>query len=159
MIRIMPDMQLPNPKELQQQIELRMRTMRTLWLALLLSIGAYFVFLTLFLHRSEEVRSNAALSLILAVIAMSSILTSFLIKSRLLSRAIEQQQVSLVQQAYILTWAITEVAALLGMVDFLITNDRYYYGFFLIAACGQLVHFPKREHVENASFKSSVTQR
>ena len=132
--------------------------MRTLWMALLLSIGVYFVFLTLFLHRSEGVRSNAALSLILAVIAISAILSSFLIKSRLLSRAIEQQQVSQVQQAYILTWAITEVAALLGLFDFLATNDRYYFGFFLIAACGQLVHFPKREHVENASFKSSLIQ-
>jgi cation transport ATPase len=156
MIRIRPDMQPINQQQLQQQIELRMRTMRTLWIALLLNIGVYFVFLMLFLHRSEEVRSNAALSLILAIIAISAILSSFLIKSRLLSRAIEQQQVSLVQQAYIMAWAITEVAALLGMLDFLTTNDRYYYGFFLIAACGQLVHFPKREHVESAYCKSSV---
>src|SRR5690242_20632506 len=103
----MENMQPPNQQELQQQIELRMRTMRTLWIALLLSIGMYFVFLTLFLHRSEGVRSNAALSLVLAVIAISAILSSFLIKNRLLSRAIEQQQVSLVQQAYIVTWAIT----------------------------------------------------
>jgi|GEM_PF-404925 len=150
------DTQQPNQTELQQQIELRMRTMRTLWIALLLSIGLYYVFMMLFLHRSDEVRSNATLSLILVVIAVSAILSSFLIKSRLLSRAVEQQQVSLVQQAYILAWAVTEVAALLGMLDFLATNDRYYYVFFLIAACGQLLHFPKREHVENASFKSSI---
>jgi len=64
--------------------------------------------------------------------------------------------VSLVQQAYLLAWALTEVAAMLGLLDFLATNDRYYYGFFLIAACGQLIHFPKREHVENAFFRSST---
>ena len=141
--------------QLQRQIDLRMRTLRTLWIALLLSVSVYYV-LTLFLRRSEDLRSNPALSLILAVIAISAILSSLIIKSRVLKRATEQQQVSLVQQAYILAWAVTEVAAMMGLLDFLITNDRYYYGFFIIAGFGQLVHFPKREHVENASFKSSI---
>ena len=149
------DMQPLNQTELQQKIELRIRTMRTLWIAMLLSIGAYYVF-TFFLHRSEDIRPNTTLSLILIVVAVSTTLISFVLKSRFLSRAVEQQQVSLVQQGYILTWAVTEVAALLGLVDFLATNDRYYYIFFLIGACGQLLHFPKREHVENASFKSSI---
>jgi|ERR1041384_940021 magnesium-transporting ATPase (P-type) len=151
----MENMQPLNQQELQQKIELRMRTLRTLWIALLMSIGIYYVF-TLFLHRSEDLRSNPALSLILAVIAVSAILSSFIIKSRILNRATEQQQVSLVQQAYILAWAVTEVAAMMGLIDFLTTNDRYYYGFFLIAACGQLIHFPQREHVTNALFKSST---
>ena len=151
----MENMQPPNQRELQQQIELRMRTMRTLWIAMLLSVGAYFV-LTLFLHRSEHARPNGTLSLILAVISFSAILISLPLKSRFLNRAVEQQQVSLVQQGYILAWAVTEVAALLGLLDFLATNDRYYYIFFLIAACGQLLQFPKREHVENASLKSSI---
>ena len=44
--------------------------MRTLWIALLLSLGLYYVFMMLFLHRSDQVRSNATLSLILAVIAV-----------------------------------------------------------------------------------------
>jgi hypothetical protein len=48
-------------------------------------------------------------------------------------------------------WAITEVGALLGLLDFFKSADRYYYVLFLIAACGQLLHFPRREHVINAS--------
>ena len=129
--------------------------MRTLWIAMLLSIGVYYG-LTLFLHRPQEVRPGRSLSLILAVMAVSATLISLLLKSRLLSRAIEQQQGSMVQQGYILAWAVTEVPALMGLLDFLATNDRYYHIFFLIAGCGQLLHFPKREHVENASFKSSI---
>ena len=151
----MENMQPLNQQELQQKIDLRMRTLRTLWIALLMSVGAYFVF-TLFLHRSEDVRPNGILSLILAVISFSAILISLPIKSRFLNRAVEQQQVSLVQQGYIVAWAVTEVAALMGLLDFLATNDRYYYIFFLIAGCGQLLNFPKREHVVNASFKSSI---
>ena len=144
-----------NQNELQQQIELRMRTMRTLWIAMLLSVGAYFV-LTLFLHRSEHASPNGSLSLIVAVISFSAILISLPLKSRLLNRAVEQRQVSLVQQAYILAWAVTEVAALMGLLDFVATNDRYYYIFFLVAALGQLVHFPQREHVTNALFRGST---
>jgi len=151
----MENMQPPNQQELQQQIELRMRTVRTLWIAMLFSVGAYFV-LTLFLHRPEDARPNGTLSLILAVMGFSAILISLPLKSRFLNRAVEQQQVSLVQQGYIVAWAVTEVAALMGLLDFFATNDRYYYIFFLIAGCGQLLHFPKREHIENASFKSSI---
>lgn len=151
----MENMQPLNQQDLQQQIELRMRTLRTLWIALLLSLGAYFV-LTFFLHRPDNVRPTGSLSIILAVVAFSATLISIPLKSRFLNRATEQQQVSLVQQGYILAWAVTEVAALMGLLDFVATHDRYYYIFFLIAGCGQLLHFPKREHVENASFKSSV---
>jgi hypothetical protein len=37
-----------------------------------------------------------------------------------------------------------------------VTGDRYYYMLFIIAACGQLLHFPKREHVINAAFKPTI---
>jgi len=148
------EMQSANQTELQLKIDLRIRTLRTLWIALFLSIGIYFVF-TLFLHRSEDIRPNPTLSLALAAIAVSATLISIPLKNRLLSRAAEQQQVSLVQQGYILAWAVTEVAALMGLLDFFITNDRYYYLLFLIAACGQLIHFPTREQVTNAFFKGS----
>ena len=68
----------------------------------------------------------------------------------------EQQNTGMVQQAYVMTWAITEVAALLGLLDFFLTNDRYYYVLLIIAALGQLLHYPRREHVVNAAFKGSV---
>ena len=100
-----------------QAIELRIRTLRTLWTALLLSIGGYFV-LTLFAKPSEDITPNPRLSLILLLVGVSTTLISFLIKNKLLSRAVDQQQVGLVQQAYIVGWAINEVAALLGVLDF-----------------------------------------
>ncbi len=125
--------------------------MRTLWIALILSIGGYFL-LPLFAQRSESIEPNNMLSMILIAIAASMALISFPIKSKLLSSAINQGQV---QQAYVVAWAVTEVAALLGVLDYFLTTDRYYYVPFLIAACGQLLHFPRREHVINATFKPS----
>ena len=128
--------------------------MRVIWIALILNVGLFFV-LTLFAKRPEDVQPNSMLSLILIVIAASTTLVSFLVKSNLLNKAIGQGQVPQVQQAYVVAWAITEFAALLGLLDYFITADRYYYVLFLIAAGGQLLHFPRSEHVVNASFRPS----
>jgi len=138
-----------------QHIELRIRTMRILWIGMVLSICAYFMF-TFFKGRSEGIEPNPSLSLMLVSVGLITTLISFPIKNKLLTRAVEQQQAQLVQQGYIVTWAVTEVAALLGLLDFFLTGHRHYYILFIIAACGQLLHYPRREHVMNASFKGSI---
>ena len=143
-----------NQNDPQADIELRMRTLRTLWFALLLSIVVYFV-LTIFWKPAGEPTPNPTLSLALLLAGAAMTLISFLIKSRLLSRAVDQRQLPMVQQAYIVGWAINEVAALLGMLDFYVTGHRHYYLLFIIAACGLLLHFPRREPVENAAFKNT----
>jgi hypothetical protein len=147
--------QSANQKDPQGKIELRIRTMRTLWIAMFLSIGVYYVF-TFFAGRSEDINPNNTLSLTLVGGALLITLISFPIKNRLLTRAVEQQQVQLVQQGHVVAWALTEVAALLGLLDFFLTGNRYYYILFIIAACGQLLHFPRREPVINALFKSPM---
>ena len=144
-----------NQNNSERHVEARLRTMRTIWLAMILSIGAYWVF-CLVRGRQEGLAPNNTLFLGLVVVSLSATLVSFLVKSQLLNRAIEQQQVQQVQQAYVVGWAITEVGALLGMIDYLVSGDRYYYVLFIIAACGQLLHYPRREHVLNASFKRSL---
>jgi len=136
-----------------QDVELRLRSMRTMWIALILSIGGYFV-MTRFVPRPENLEANSTLSIVLALATAAATLASFLIKNKLLTRATDQGQVQLVQQAYVVAWAVTEAGALLGVVDYFLTSDRYYFMFFLIAAFGQLLHFPRSEHVINADFKS-----
>ena len=130
-----------------------MTTMRIIWIALILSAGIYYM-ITLFVRRSADLAPNPTLSLALAVAAVSAIAISFFIKAKLLGKAVEQQNVVMVQQAYITTWAITEVAALLGLLDFFSTSDRYYHLFFAFAALGLLLHTPRRDHVAGAMFKS-----
>jgi len=144
-----------NQNNPQTDIELRIRTMRTLWFGLLGTIGIYYGF-TLVAGRREGLEPNPSLSISLMCVAMLMVLVAFVIKSKLLSKALEQQSTGMVQQAYVVTWAITEVAALLGLMDFFRTNDRYYFVLLIIAALGVLLHFPRREHVVNAAFKTSV---
>lgn len=138
-----------------QTIETRINSIRILWFAMLLSVGVYFA-VSLFVKRSEDVAANASLSMALLVAGVSTTLISFLIKAKLLAKAVEQRNLAMVQQGYIVTFAITEFAALLGLLDFFATSDRYYFVLFIIAAGGMLLHFPRREPVENAAFKGSL---
>jgi predicted MFS family arabinose efflux permease len=85
--------------DLQSQIEQRIRTMRTLWIGLVLSIGAYYV-LTLVAEQPEE-NPNTALSVTLLALGLLMVPLSFVIKNKILRQAAEQQRASLVQQAYI----------------------------------------------------------
>ena len=144
-----------NPTGPQENFELRLRTMRTLWFGMFMSIVLYYG-LTFFLGTRDETASNDMLSLGLLVVGILTMLISFPVKSRLITYAVEQQRVHLVQQAYILALALCEVAALLGLLDFFATGHRHYYVLFLIAALGQLLHFPRREHVVNASSRTPI---
>ena len=144
-----------NQNDVQQNVELRIRTMRTLWIALLMSNVMYYAF-TLIAGRSENAEPNPTLSLILIGVGVTTALISFPVKSTLLGRAIQQQQVPMVQQAYITAWAISEVPALLGMVDFFVTGNRYFFALLILSACAQLIHFPRREHIINAWSKTPI---
>ena len=98
-----------------------------------MSIVLYYG-LTFFVGSREETASNDMLSLVLLVAGILTVLISFPIKSRLITYAAEQQRVQLVQQAYIVALALSEVPALLGLLDFFATGHRHYYVLFLIAA-------------------------
>ena len=142
-----------SPQDLQLKIEPRVRTLRTLWIGMLFSVLLYYG-LTFFVGPLENSTPNSALSLIFVGVAISTTLISVPLKAKLLARSVEQQQVGLVQQAYIIAWALTEVAALLGLIDFFLTGDRYYYVLFLISAVGHLLHIPRRQHLSDACFKA-----
>lgn len=143
------------PNAAPVDIEQRMRTVRILWLVLIFNIGLFY-FLTRVADRPQNIEPNNTLSLALLAVGVSSVLISFLVKSRIISRAVEQRQVQQVQQGYVVAWAMCEVAALLGLVDFFVTSDPYFYVLFIIGAAADLFHFPRREHFENASFSSPI---
>jgi predicted permease len=143
-------MQPTDPNNAAVNIEQRMRTVRTLWFAMTMSVVMYYVF-TRVAERPENAQPNPQLSLALLVGALATTLVSFLIKSKLVGKAIEQRQVQHVQLGYVAAWAVTEIAALLGLVDFFATSHPHFYVLLIIAGIGQLLHFPRREHFESAS--------
>jgi len=140
------------PDQMQENIELRIRTIRILWLSLFLSVVIYYA-LTLFVKRPSNIETNEILFPVLVAIALPIILISVLVKHKIITRAIDLQRVQLVQQGYIVALALAEVPALLGLLTYFATGNRYYPILFIIAVFGQLLHFPRREHVVNASFR------
>jgi hypothetical protein len=148
-------MDRPSPENLQHQIEQRLRTLRILWLGIFMSLVLFYVF-SLVNKQPRDVEPNSTLTLIFIAVALLAIPLSFVVKSTLLKQSVEQQRPELVQQAYIVALAINEVGALLGLLDYFAYGDPYYFVPMIIAACGELLHFPRRQHVIDASFKTST---
>jgi cytochrome bd-type quinol oxidase subunit 2 len=142
-----------------EQIDLnkRYQTMLVLWFALLMSVVMYFL-LSLFV--APEIRNkfgepgNSLLMVALPALGMVLVVASFAVKRELLERSVTRQDVNSVQKAMILACAMCEVAALLGLLGRFTLGNREYYLLFLLAAGGIALHFPRRRHLEAASFKS-----
>ena len=144
-----------NPTGPQESFELRLRAVRTLWLAMFASIGIYYA-LTFIIEPREGAAPNDRLSLILLIVGILTMLISFPVKNRLLTYAAERERTQLVQQVYTVALALAEFSALLGMLDYFATAHRHYYVLFIVALIGQLLHFPRREHIVNASSRTPV---
>ena len=142
-----------------EQIDLnkRYQTMLTLWFALLMSVVMYLVFLFVAappLSTESRTQTQSILIVVLTMLGAIMVALSFLVKNRFLERSVDQQNVVLVQQGTIVACAMCEVSALLGLLERLVFGYSGYYLMFVLAAVGMLFHFPRRSHLEAASFKS-----
>jgi len=138
--------------------EVRLRTMRFLWVMFLITIGLFFL-VTRFSRPDAETRaemggSNTTLLFVLAAVALSSVVASFVVKAGFYRRAAEQQQPMLLQQGFIVAIVLCEAAVLLGLVGVFLTWNDYAYGLFALGALGEALHFPRREQVQSAYYKS-----
>jgi hypothetical protein len=144
-----------NPKSDVSSVEGRYMTLMILWFAFLSTVGLNF-FLTLMVPRNNVGPHSALLSFILAGVGTFIAGLSLAVKQKLLERAAEEQRLNLAVQAYIVALALCEVASVLGLLAYFLTNERYYYVLFIIAALFMFVHFPRRAHLLNAAFKGQA---
>ena len=92
----------------------------------------------------------------LALTAMGVFLAiiSFAIKRKFATQAEETQSPALVRSGLIIALALCDSAALLGLVDYLVTGSRYYFVLFVVSLIGMLLHFPRRDQIAAAVYKS-----
>jgi hypothetical protein len=142
--------------------EVRLRTMRILWVMFLITIGLFFL-VTRLSRPDGEARaeiaardSNVTILLVLAVVALSSVVVSFVLRASFYKRAAEQRQPAVLQTGFILAIALCEAAVLLGLVVLFTTWNDYAYGLFALGALGEALHFPRREQVMSAYFKPGM---
>lgn len=142
----------------KDNLETRYRTLLTLWGALFLSIGSFFLF-TLFTTPGTTIEpgqaANKLLNVVLTAVGIFLVLVSFAVKRKLLALAVEKQDIGLVQRAVVVAGAMCEACVLIGVVQHLPPGNREYYLLFLLGAIGMLFHFPRRNHLLAATYKTS----
>jgi len=132
----------------QPDIEAGYRTLLILWFAICMSV---LMFLALTRLAPVAAVENRNLTLALNSLGLLPVALSFLIKQRALAKSVATQRLDLVQNAYVLSFALCESSALLGLVDHFTTGSRYSYFAFVIAGIGLLLHFPQKQNLVNAS--------
>ena len=129
-------------------IDARYRTQLTLWFAMAMSQVMWLVLIH-FVPATQPV--NTRLGLLLVCLGLVPVSLSFLAKQILLGNATEKRNLMMVQQAYVVAWALCEIAALLGLLAHFLAAYPYYYGGFVIAGAGILLHFPQKKFLLAAS--------
>ena len=132
----------------QADIEARYRTLLILWFAICMSVLMFMVVIYL---SPVVVAENRTLTLALNSLGLLPVALSFLLKQRALAKSVATQRLDLVQSAYVLSFALCESSALLGLVDHFTTGSKYSYCAFVIAGIGLLLHFPQKQNLVNAS--------
>jgi len=141
------------PQMDETRLNAKHRVMVILWGALVCSVGFYFM-LSLVLPKTAADGSEGRI-ITFALTATGTFLTivSFVIKQKFLVQAEATQSPALVQTGHIIALALSEGAALLGLLDYLITGNRYYYIMFVVALIGMLLHFPNRDRLAAAAYR------
>ena len=142
--------------DLQARIDARFRVMLILWFALLSSVVVYFLVSLVIQRPNVDDGENRILTFVLTVVGTFTVIVSTALKQRFLAQSVDQQRLELVQTGYIVALALCEFAALLGLVDRMVTGNRYYYVLFVIALIGMALHWPRRDHLLAASYKRQV---
>jgi hypothetical protein len=123
--------------------EARRRGLLLIWGAQLFSLALLFG-LTYVVRPEASTDGNHTLAWTLGAVGVSSFLLSFLVKRKLLARAAAERRPELGTTAYVLAFAMCEMAGLLGFVAYVVTGLSYSLHSFIIAAAGILLHFPAR---------------
>jgi len=113
---------MPDNQSTQESIDSQYRIMLVLWFGFLSSIAMYLL-VSLALFRLEGIE-NRMLNIFFSAGSAFLVVVSFAVKKSFLSRAEEKQEVGLVKTGFLLSAALCEAAALLGLLDLFVARDE-----------------------------------
>ncbi|HEX8068364.1 MAG TPA: hypothetical protein VF546_00330 [Pyrinomonadaceae bacterium] len=142
-----------NPQPKPANVTARTRGLMVLWGAQFVTI-AILVALTRFIPIAPSAGEDALRFQLLDVLGGATFALSFVVKYLLLRRAVATQRPDAATTAYVLAFALCELTALLGLVNYFLTG-RPIVLLFALAAFGLLFHFPRRAHLEAAAADTS----
>lgn len=141
-------MELRNPQEVEAKVEARFRVFFILWATILVSVG---LLTTLAVVIGSKGRPNPTLSYALLAVGVTMVGVSFLLKQKLARQAIDKHDMAALQAAHILALALSESAALFGLVDRLATASTTSWFLFAVSAIGILMNFPSKDQIRSVS--------
>lgn len=141
-------MELPNPQEIDAKVEARFRVFFILWAAILVSVG---LLTTLAMVIGSKGTPNPTLSYALLAVGVTMVGVSFLLKQKPAQQAIDKNDIAALQTAHILALALSESAALFGLVDRLTTASTTSWFLFAVSAAGILLNFPSKDRIRSVS--------
>ena len=128
--------------------EARRRGLLLIWGAQLMSL-ALFLLITRIVETPAGEGDNQTLLLALGLMAVTTFGLLFPVRGKLLAQSAVQNRPDLATTAYVLAFALCEGCALFGLVAYFVTGARESLYFFIPAALGLLLHFPRREHFDD----------
>jgi len=156
---------MQNPKP---NIEAQYKTLLILWAALLVSQLMFLVLLfftrpklfqfdfrqSILGEGTGDSGSTPAMIIGFGVAAVTAVLFSFAFRRRLNERAVAAQDTSLVQTGLIIALALCEASSLFGLALAFAFDYQYFFFWFAFGILGMALHFPRRDELHAASYKS-----
>ncbi|HWN11428.1 MAG TPA: hypothetical protein VNO50_19525 [Pyrinomonadaceae bacterium] len=131
----------------------RHQTLMILWFAMLMNMG--ILFLVAFIAAPDTNGSpSKLLTFVLAAVATFLVGISFAVKRKFFEQSVNRQDMSLVQKGLVVAWAICEVCAMIGLLERFLIGNRDYFVLFLLGAIGIALHFPRRDDLRSANYKT-----
>jgi F0F1-type ATP synthase membrane subunit c/vacuolar-type H+-ATPase subunit K len=88
-----------------------------------------------------------------AILALTNLAISFIMRKKAIEQGIADQKVSYIQTALVLGCAFCEAISLIGLVLALAFSYQYFFVWFAVGFIGIFLHFPRRQHLLDASYK------
>ena len=149
-------------------VEARYKTLLILWAAMLMS-QLMFIVLVFFTRpklfqfdltqpllgeRAGDSGSTPAMIVGFALAAVTAVVLSFAFRRRLNERAVAAQDTALVQTGLLVALALCEASSLFGLALAFAFEYQYFFLWFLLGIVGMALHFPRRDELHAASFRT-----
>src|SRR5437763_5463171 len=132
----------------QNEVDAAFRSLKVIWLAILVGVVTLFVITRLVQPAASSVQ---IVFWVLLALGLMSFGASFVMKQRMLKQATGKNVLGLVRVAYIIAFALCEATALFDMVAYFVTGVAYCYFFFVLSGFGILLHTPQRDDLVASS--------
>lgn len=131
--------------------EKRHLTLMIIWGSFFFNVLLFFLLASFVGPDRESLSYNRLLTVGLTALGTFTAFVSIFFRRKMLDRATAQGRPQSVSGAYIVAFALCEVAALCGLLLRMMTNDPYYSFLFIISVVGLLLNMPRRSDVIDAS--------